>query len=155
MTPQPDVPAFGSTPTWLPAGEFSVLRAAGTYFDVVRCRGEAGRRAMALLGQACGPVITSQNADFVDVLFPLEVLPERLEAASAWKLAPGTGIRVPPLRHTEGPGLRWAVPPGRGITSPDQLLAVLRPAAPLPDPLAIAPPARSGKRRAAGVRLAR
>jgi hypothetical protein len=97
------------------------------WFDAVRIGVVHGIRAVGRLRDRSGPVVEDQAAGLVTWL----VAPG---AADGWALpgvtvlGAGGTLAVPPASWTDGPALRWLVPPpvvGDCLTEPDALRVVL------------------------------
>ncbi|SOD63156.1 hypothetical protein SAMN06297387_10998 [Streptomyces zhaozhouensis] len=106
---QTDVPF----PTWLPTAEQGPRPLpCGRWFDAVGAGGAEAARAIARLGERTGPVI---HHPAEHTMFWLV----QVGAADLWRLpgvtvlGAGERLTVPPPSRTEGPCVRWLIPPHR------------------------------------------
>ncbi|WP_432078299.1 hypothetical protein [Streptomyces sp. YPW6] len=102
----------------------------GEDFTAVRVPADLARPALAALGPRTGSVLANRTTQTWHFLLPLgSALPG--EWPYGVRVMPeGRPIGIPPLTTTDGRDVHWAVPPGRGVTSPAHLHRVLN--GPLP-----------------------
>ncbi|MGA5215081.1 hypothetical protein ACPCAE_03260 [Streptomyces cinereoruber] len=124
------------TPPWMSASSETLRARCGEDFTAVRVPADLARPALTALGPRTGPVLANRTTRTWHFL-----LPPDSHLSDDWpygvRIMPeGRPIGIPPLTTTGGRDVHWAVPPGRGVTSPADLHRVLNgpllPAAPSP-----------------------
>ncbi|MFF8601161.1 helix-turn-helix transcriptional regulator [Streptomyces sp. NPDC015232] len=102
----------------------------GEDFTAVRVPADLAHPALAALGPRTGPVLANRTTQTWHFLLPLgSTLPD--DWPYGVRVMPdGRPIGIPPLTTTDGRDVHWAVPPGRGVTSPAHLHRLLN--GPLP-----------------------
>ncbi|MGW7304054.1 hypothetical protein ACWGI1_00570 [Streptomyces sp. NPDC054835] len=128
MTPRPQTRSiFGlwAMPDWIPRSSATLPRICGRDFDAVRVNADIARPALAALGPCTGPVLANNTTRTWHFLLEPGSVPPGRWGTGARVMPYGASIGIPPLTTTAGRDVHWAVLPGRGVTSADDLHRVL------------------------------